>query len=205
MIHTTKDQLWTDESGRQVPVKYIYKFDRLKEKNAATIVKKARKLHKDLSDFKAEIRKLCDDVYIAAMKEFGAKESEKGNLVWYNFDRSIKIEVSVNERIDFDDLTIKACKERFDQFIDNNISAKVDFAKELVSDAFSTTRGKLDAKKVLSLLRYEEKITDPIFQEAIALLKKAIRRPDSRTYFRVSERDENGKYQTVDLNFSSID
>jgi hypothetical protein len=76
--------------------------------------------------------------------------------------------------------------------------------KQIVTDAFSTTRGKLDAKKVMSLLRYKDKVKDALFLESMELLEKSIRRPDSRIYHRISERQPDGSYKAIDLNFSSI-
>jgi len=205
MIHTTKDSMWTDEAGVQIPVSRITKLERLMESKSSSIVKKATSLNRQLSEFKLELKRICSEVYAAAMAEKGAKTDAKGNYTWFNFDRSIKIEVAINERIDFDDLTIKASKEKFDEFLSENIQGKAEFAKELVTDAFTTSRGRLDTKKIMSLFKYRSKIQDETFQEAITLLEKAIRRPDSRTYFRVWVKDENGKYQNIDLNFSSID
>ncbi|MCL2290847.1 MAG: DUF3164 family protein [Bacteroidetes bacterium] len=205
MIHTTKDSMWTDEAGVQIPVSRITKLERLMENKSSAIVKKATSLNKQLSEFKLELRKVCNEIYAAAMAEKGAKTDAKGNYTWFNFDRSIKIEVAINERIDFDDLTIKASKEKFDKFLSENIQGKAEFAKELVTDAFTTSRGKLDTKKVMGLLKYRSKIQDETFQDAMTLLEQSIRRPDSKTYFRVWVKDGNGKYQNIDLNFSSID
>jgi hypothetical protein len=140
------------------------------------------------------------------MAEAGIKEEQrgKGNFMWYNFDRSIRIEVKIAERIEFDDLTIKAAKAKFDEFLDANIEGKVDFAKELVLDAFTTRNGKLDVKRVLSLLKYKSKVKDAIFQEAMTHLEASIRRPDSKTYFRISVKDDNGEYQYINLDFAAI-
>ena len=80
----------------------------------------------------------------------------------------------------------------------------MEFVKDLVTDAFSTSKGKLDAKKVMSLLKYRNKIKDYQFQEALNLIETSIRKPDSKTYFRVWERREDGSYGIVDLNFSSL-
>ena len=41
-----------------------------------------------------------------------------------SFDRSVKIELNVNNRIEFDDLAIKACKALLDEFLSENIDAK---------------------------------------------------------------------------------
>lgn len=204
MLQQVKDGLWKDETGRDIPIDYISKTVRLKERGAWKIYKEAVRINHDLSFFKSEVNKLCDEVYEAIMKEMNVNTDSKGNFTWFNFDRSIKIEVAISERIEFDDLTIKACKEKLNEFLDKNLDSKSEFVKDLVTDAFSTSRGKLDTKKVMSLIKYRTKITHPLFQDAINLISEAIRRPDSKKYFRVFYRIQNGSYELLDLNFSSI-
>jgi len=206
MIQQVKDKIWKDESGRDVPVDYITLSLRMKERSAGRILNQSMKLNKELEAFKTEVSKLCNEVFEKSLKEMKVKSTAdfKGNFTWFNFDRSIKIEVSISERIEFDDLTIQACKDKLDDFLDANIDSKAEFVKELVTDAFSTSRGSLDAKKVMSLLKYRTKIADPLFQDALNLLSDSIRRPDSKKYFRVWNRQEDGSYELIDLNFSSI-
>ena len=75
----------------------------------------------------------------------------------------------------------------------------------MVINAFETQRkGNLDVKSVMNLTRYESKVKDPLFSEAVALINSAIRRPKTKTYFRVWQKNSNGEYQNVDLNISSI-
>jgi hypothetical protein len=143
-------------------------------------------------------------VYETSLEEYKVKPEQKGNFTWYNFDRTIKIEVSINDRIEFDDLQITACKQKLDEFLNEQLDSKTEFVREMVTDAFSTSRGKLDAKKVLSLMKYKSKIKHQLFQEALTLLTDSIRRPDSRTYFRIWEQQPDGRYELLDLNFSSI-
>ena len=204
MIQTTKQQTWVDEAGGQIPVNRLTKLEISQEKEAAKVLKHAENLSEALASFKEYVRAICEKVYADFMEAKEVKTNTKGNFTWYNFDRSIKIEVSINDRIEFDDLTMKACKAKFDEFLTENITEKQDFVKELINDAFSTSRGKLDAKKVMGLLKYRNKIKDVLFQEAIDLLEQSIRRPDSKTYFRVWKKAGDGSYQNIDLNFSSI-
>jgi hypothetical protein len=204
MIQQVKSKYWEDETGRSIPVQYITPSIRQRERHSALILKGAESLNKQLLAFKKNVVKLCDEVFIKAMEEKSANKETKGNFTWFNFDRSIKIEVSINERIDFDDLTIKACKDKLDDFLEQSLDSKTAFVKNLVMDAFSTSRGKLDAKKVMALTKYRKDIKDPLFQEALDLMEESIRRPDSKTYFRVWKREEDGSYKLIDLNFSSI-
>ncbi len=198
------DGKWKDEKGFDIPVNRITKFERKVERNWGTLFKKASKINSDLSIFKDEMRTICQEIYDDYMEENNDGKKGKGNFTHYNFDRSIKIEVSINERIEFDDLSIQACKSKLDEFLEHNIESKDEFIKEMVMDAFETSKGNLDSKKVMSLLRYENKIKAPLFKEAMKLLKSSIRRPDSKTYFRISALNSDGKYQNIELNFSSI-
>ena len=196
--------MWKDEKGIEIPYSRTTKSERLQEQQSYKIAKEAIKLNTDLSAFKNRIKAICIEVYDTFMTENDNTTPGKGNFTWKNFDGSIKIECSVSERIEFDDLTITACKDKLNEFLDENVESKEDFVKQMVVDAFETSKGKLDAKKVMSLLRYRSKIKASKFQEALNLLESAIRRPESKTYFRVWIKDEEGKYQSIELNFSAI-
>jgi hypothetical protein len=201
---TSKQPFWTDEKGIQIPYNRITPLERKMEVKSFNLAKKAVDLHNRLSEFKREVAEICQGIYEQYMAENKVKKTAKGNFTWYNFDRSIKIEVSVNERIEFDDMAIDAAKAKLEEFLQNNVEAKDEFVKELIMNAFETSRGKLDVKKVMSLVRYKSKIKAPLYQEAIELIENGIRRPDSKMYFRVWQRDEEGKYIYIDLNLSSI-
>ncbi|MHB9005071.1 MAG: DUF3164 family protein, partial [Coriobacteriia bacterium] len=152
MIQKVKDEQWKDETGNMVPIKYISPANRLREHHAGVLLKEAKLCSTRLADFKQQMQLLCSEVLVKTMEELKSTSDGKGNFTWFNFDRSIKIEVSISDRIDFDDLTITACKEKLDEFLNNNLDSKQEFVKQLVTDAFSTSRGKLDSKKVMSLL-----------------------------------------------------
>ncbi|MDT8412679.1 MAG: DUF3164 family protein [Vicingaceae bacterium] len=200
----SSDKMWKDEKGIEIPFSRTTKSERMMETQSFKILKKALQLNERLNAFKQEIKEICEKVYATYMEEQQNEKPSKGNFTWYNFDRSIKIEVSINERIEFDDMAITACKDKLNQFLTDNVESKDAFIKEMVLDAFETSRGKLDAKKVMSLLRYRSKIKATLFQEALNLLESSIRRPDSKMYFRVWHRNDDGKYENVELNFSSI-
>jgi hypothetical protein len=199
--------MWKDEKGTEIPYNRTTKSERLLERTTAKLAKEALRLNADLAAFKNYVQEVCDEAYEVFMAEkenTKADKAPKGNFTFYNFNRTIKVEVAVHERIDFDDLTIKACKDKLDTFLSDNIESKDTFIKQMVLDAFETSRGNLDPKKVMSLLRYRSKISSPIFQEAMTLLEDSIRRPESKTYFRVWVKNHEGAFKNIDLNFSSI-
>jgi hypothetical protein len=205
MIQTTKQAAWKDENGTSVPVNRLTKGEKLREKSAYQLVKQALDLNDRLEAFKVTIREYCLEVErMAALEMTVNREAMKGNITWFNFDRSIKVERAISEPMSFDDMTITAAKAKLDEFLVQVIESKFDFAKEMIISAFETTKGKLDPKKITPLTRYEKRVNHPLFSEACRLIQAAIRRPDSKTYYRVWQKDDEGKYKAIELNFSNI-
>lgn len=199
----SSEKIWKNEAGESVPYNRTTTYERAAERVTAILARKAVAINQVLSDFKQTIQFEAGELYEAFLKENNGVAG-KGNKVFYNFDRSVKIEVSVNETISFDENTIGLAKSKLDEFLTKNTHGIDAVIKELVLSAFETSKGRLDAKKVLSLKRHESRINDKLFSEAVGLIDKAIRRTDSKTYFRVWIKDDNGAYQNIDLNFSSI-
>ena len=200
-----KDKVWVDENGYQIPVTYINAFDRMREAKAHKLANDAAKLHDKLQAFKQEAIQTAMDIYKRFLKEKGIDATDrKGNFTFYDFDRKIRVEMDVKERITFDDMGIAAAKELLMKFLQDNVDAKAKFIKDLVMDAFQTSRGKLDVKKVLNLLKYESKIDDERFQEALKLIRESIIREDSKRYISISYRDGSGKWRPIVLNFASL-
>ena len=206
-VHTfkSKNPVWKDEAGVEIPYNRINKVERLMERHSAKILREALAVNAKLIVFRDTIETLSMEAYEAFMKAKASKRETKGNFTWYNFNRSIKIEVSISEAIQFDDLTIEAAKQKFDAFLDENVTSKNDFVKPMILDAFQTQRNaKLDTKRVLGLMRHEAKINNKMFSEAVKLIQEAIRRPKSKTYYRVWVKNEAGKYENIELNLSSL-
>lgn len=206
----TKETTWKDEAGIPIPAARISKAEKLRETLAFNLATKAAKLNEQLTACKDEMKQACDAVVEAARAEakMANKEAKetKGNFTWFNFDRSIKVECTINDQIAFDDLLLQMCKEKLDEFLNRALhgSDNAEMISQLVKDAFSNTRGKLDAKKVMNLLKYEDKVQSSLYKEAMKFLRESIRKPGSKTYYRVAVKKEDGQYEVINLNISSI-
>jgi len=201
----SSDAVWIDEAGVSIPYNRITKAERLMERSSAKILREAISINSKLVAFKDMVGELSMEAYEAFMAAKNSSKETKGNYTWYNFNRSIKIEVAISETIQFDDLTITAAQEKFNQFLEENVTSKIDFVKQMITDAFKTQRNaKLDTKRILGLIRYESKINNPLFSEAVQLIQESIRRPNTKTYFRVWVKSADGSYKNIDLNLSSL-
>ena len=200
-------EFWTDESGVQIPYNRTTKLERLLERSVFSLFDKSLKANQMLTKLKEEIGAVVDEIVEDARKENAVKLNGKGNYTFYNFDRSLKVEVNVNELIRFDDIKLESAKEVLITLVRKNVVGD-DFILGLVEDAFQTSRGRLDTRKILGLKRHTQRIkTKEIRQQwekAMTLIDESISRPDSKTYYRVWYKDEAGVYQNVELNFASI-
>jgi|SRR5690554_605375 len=201
----SSETAWIDESGNQTQYSRLFTYEKLMEKNAIKLFKDAIKVNEVLHDFKEKVREICEEVHEQYLKDKNIDAKGKGNFTWYNFDRSIKVEVSINDRITFDDMGIATCRELFDEYLNDTLkNTRNKMISKMLHDAFTTSRGKLDTKKVMNLIRYENEEDHPKFKKAMEVLKDSIRKPSSKTYFRIWAKDTAGEYQNIDLNFSSI-
>ena len=205
ITHTSKDQNWIDESGTSIPFTRIKAVEKLHERKSAQLLKQALNINNQLKDFKTLMQATCEEAFNAFMASKDVKKETKGNYTWFNFNRTIKIEVNISEPIKFDDLTIQAAKAKLDEFLQHEIESKNDYIKDMIIQSFETQRtGQLDVKDVMKLTKFKARVNNPLFSEAIDLINSAIRKPQSKTYFRIWLKDADGKYNNIDLNLSSI-
>lgn len=196
---------WTDEAGKVIPYTSIKQSEKVYETEVYKAAKYAAKVSKAILVLKEHLKKCMDKCVEAFHKDYSGKKTEfKGNYTIRNFNDTIKVEVSVSNPIQFDDLTIQKARETLKDFLNDGISAKNATIKEMVLDAFETSRGKLDVKKILALKRYSDRIDDKRWKQAMELIDKAIRRPATAKYFRVWVKDGEGKYQNIPLSLADI-
>jgi hypothetical protein len=209
MTQVTRQQgeFWIDEAGNKIPANRVTNAEKKRESGAYKLAVKASKLSKELSTFKAYFIEITTEVVAAVLAELKRDPNKKGNYTWYNFDQTIKVECDVNERISFDPILIEAAKEKLLEVISTNIQGD-DFIKEIVIDAFQTTSGKLDTRRVMGLRKHTTKIkTKAIraeWEAAMELIDRSISRPDSKTYYRISVKNDQGEYEAISLDFSNV-
>lgn len=194
---------WTDEQGITIPFTRVNKSERVKEKFAEKILKEAQKVSEQLTALHALVRKAETEIQSVTLSE-GKKLTAKGSFTWYNFDKSIRIEVNNNDSVKFDEAMIATAREKMELFIKDNTSGTDDVVRQLINSAWQSRKaGGLDTKKVLGLLKFRTKIKDHRFQEALNLIEESQNVDKSKKYYKVAVKDEQNQYKNINLQFSN--
>lgn len=200
------DSIWKDENGMQIPYSRVKNYERMYERKLPALAKTALDINKRLTAFKADVKNTALELYDAFLKDNDGKApgKGKGGITMFTFDRSIKVEVDVHDNITLDENFIGLAKAEFDELLKTALVDAKDFIEPIVTDAFETSGGRLDHKKVLGLKRHAHRITDERFHKALGYIDKAIRRVSTTEYFKISVQAENGQYHNIQLNFAKI-
>jgi hypothetical protein len=197
-----KDGDWIDSRGKAVPRKYIDQKDVKRDKIVETAFKKAIKLEKQMSILKQSILESIDSYVELLEKEYEVSPNKKGNYTLTSFAGDLKIEYNVNDvfvvndRISFAKAAIDNCLKKWAGDSNANLVA-------IVNDAFRVDRsGRFNVRNLIGLRRH--KIKDPDWQKAIEILLDAISVTDTKAYLTIHQRQANGAWQQVNLNFSSL-
>lgn len=202
MIHRKTDKTWFDHRGNEVPREYVPDFDRKNEVVVGKIFRNAERISDQLAKFKKESFKAADKLYGEMLKNANITASDrKGNYTLTSFDKSVKIEVNVADRIDFDD-NITLAQEKLNEFIKKKTDGADKELAALVNHAFTTRKGRLDKARIFGLMQLN--IKNQLWDEAMELIRKSITTNSSVRYMDISVKDDQGKYIPVKLNFASI-
>ncbi|MEZ5195080.1 MAG: DUF3164 family protein [Bacteroidales bacterium] len=194
-------KIWKNHNGDVVPAAYVPKLDKEKERTAIAIHKQATDISKRLAEFKAKALKKCDAIFDQMMADNNVTTGKKGNYSITSFDKEIKIEVNVSERIEFDD-QIKIAQIKINEYLAEKTEGLDADIVQIINQAFKTRKGQMDTKSVLGL--FQLKISHKKWNEAMELIKQSISRNTSKRYMRIWKKDSSGEYKAVELNFSSI-
>jgi hypothetical protein len=208
-FHSAKDTTWTNAAGDPVPVKHISRSEKLKEATAARLYKKALKVQEALLDLFADMQAANMEIDAALRKDYELKTGQqkkagKGGLTWYNFDASVKVETNVNEYLKFDDGLMKEAQVLLNEYIGSRLNEDQKLIAAIAADAFSTSKGSFDPRKVFNLLKYEGQVKSTRFSKVCELIRNAQRIDKAKAYYRISVRQADGSYQPIKLNFSSL-
>lgn len=159
-----------DSTGAQVPIKYVPKYDKLRDAKTRKILARFLKARAGLEELVKD--SIADLDVLKGTKE---KLGEKGNFSARSFDGLIQVEIRQQYNIQLDERVARARELMLDYVKGEIESLKKDttFLRKLVEDSFrANEKGYLPISSILKLMRYEVK--DERWNEARGILQEAI-------------------------------
>ncbi|MFW1857887.1 DUF3164 family protein [Acinetobacter defluvii] len=192
-----------DSKGRLVPESTIKPIDFERDALVIRLIKNVKEVQQQLKQFKAlafgDIAAFVDlsleqyDVHLGG---------NKGNITLYSFDGQYKIVRQIQDSLRFDE-RLQAAKVLIDECIQSWSADSNDHLKVLILDAFQVDKeGKISTGRVLGLRRHD--IKDEKWLQAMDAIAESINIVDSKSYVRFYERDKDGKYQAISLDFANV-
>jgi hypothetical protein len=163
------------------------------------IVSKALAMRDTLAQFKVEIREELTSYLSLSAERYGGR---KGNVTLTSYDGSLRLVLSGNEHIAFDE-RLQVAKDIIDECITCWSEGSRDEIRALVADAFYVDKtGRINTHRILGLRRLA--IQDPQWQQAMEAISDSVQVSGNKEYLRIYTRDEAGEYQQVALDIVAL-
>ncbi len=193
---------WLDARGRAVPVRYVDPTVKARDRLVRRITAKTVRLHEQMRAVKAQVLELVDGYldHVAARHD----EAWKGNAELVTFDGNLKVEVKINEALEFDE-RLQVAKGKIDHCLRRwTGNARVE-VQVLIQQAFQVdSKGRINVRSILTLrqLRFD----DPVWNQAMDLIADSLRIRTTRRYINVDRKDlRTGRFELLPLNWSALD
>ncbi len=176
---TKKTATMRDSNGNDIPLKYVSKYDKAKDKAVRKILGRFLRAREILEDVVAE--SIAELQALAATKE---SVGEKGNFSARSFDGLVQVSIRQQYNIFLDERIVKA-RELMLGYVER-VLAKVggndaQALRLIVAEAFkANAQGFLSTGKIMSLLKME--IDNADWREAKRILQESIRPQKGKRY-----------------------
>ena len=197
------EKLWKDAKGRFTPDSLVKPIDKICDELVLKAIERAKQAHKMLAELKFNTFDEIASFVDLSSAEYGiTRGGIKGNLRLHSFDGKFRIEVSNADFIDFGH-QLHHAKELVDQCLHEWSEDARPEIQVLISGAFDVDKqGNLSTAKILALRRID--IDDAKWKQAMQAIADSMTTSMSKKYVRFYERDEDGGYEAISLDFAKI-
>lgn len=192
-----------DARGAFVPVESIKPMDILIDGEVRKIMDYARDLSAQIARFKGHTFDDIGSLQALVAQEYKATlGGQKGNVTLTSFDGLMKVQVQVQDQIDFGP-ELQAAKSLVDECLRDWSADSRSEIRALVTRAFQVDKeGKINRAEIFMLLRVE--IEDERWKRAMDAVRDSIRIIGSRTYVRFFERDAaDGPWRAITIDLAN--
>ena len=201
-----KGEFWINKQGKEMHPDMIRADEKLRDELVEELIAKAKEKREILKKFKEEAFGEVESYFELLLEKYNinAKEnSRKGNITLENYSGTKKIQIAIQDRIEFDE-KLNIAKMKIDEYLHKITQDASPEIKTLITKAFEVDKkGNVNAQKILALKSYE--ITDPLWIEAMHIIDEATQIVSSKSHIRFYERENPGdEYKLVTLDFSKL-
>lgn len=191
----------TDAKGALMPVELIKPQHKLEDETVRKIMGFALALSGQVARFKGHTFADLGSFDAILEQEYGAtKGGPKGNRTYQSFDGLMKVEVRVNDLMDFGP-ELQIGKTLLDECLRDWASESRPEIRALITKTFNTDKeGQVNRALLFTLLSLE--VEDERWNRAMEAIRAAVRIVGSKTYYRILQRssiDTPFEVVTIDL------
>lgn len=189
--------------GHLVPIESVKEIDLERDRLVKEIFERAKEVNATLSCFKQRVAGDMQAFLELSAEKYGVSlGGAKGNVGLASFDGRYQVQRCVSERLNFDE-RLQAAKVLIDECLREWTKDSGAEIKTLVEQAFQVDKkGRINTKRILSLRTL--RIEHPTWKRAMDAIADAVTVVGSCTYYRVYERDDDGNYHQLCLDFSGV-
>lgn len=181
------DVYMSDAKGNLVPLNLIKPQNQLEDETVRKIIGYAMALSAQIGRFKAHVFEDLGAFEALLRDEYElTKGGVKGNKTFMTFDGCMKVQVAVQDRIDFGS-ELQIAKSLIDECLNEWAADSRPEIRAIVTRAFNTDKaGQINQSEIFMLLRLD--IEDPRWVQAMSAIRDAMRVVGSKTYVRIYTR-----------------
>lgn len=175
-------------------------YEEMKTDTVISLCTIAKSFSEDLKNFKSNAFESMQTMY-AMLQEYSSRHADgKGNFRLEVGD--FRVSYRRQGRATFDEKADQAERHIID-FVNNKFSEDED-TKDLIMSLLERKKGELDVNLIQKLYAMESRFDDEHWRKGIALLKESYQYSHSKDYILFEERNANGDWQTINLQFSNL-
>ncbi len=176
---------WINKKGETVHQNNVPASDKLKDSLVEDLIQSAGAVSETIFSFRQTSMQRVEEYFQKLLEEYkiDAKErSKKGNISLENYSGTAKVEISVADRIAFDE-KLQIAKAKLDECLHELTKHSPAAIKTLITKAFDVDKkGDVSPKKILQLKTYD--IDHPKWIEAMKIIDDATEIVSSKSYIR---------------------
>ncbi len=205
MAKTDSRGFYIDSKGRAVHPDMVRVDEKTKDELVERLANKAREVSEGIRAFRKSAEEEIEAYFEMLLVDYGVDKkatTKKGNLTLENYSGTAKVQLSITERIRFDE-KLQIAKMKLDDYLNELTEHSNPIIRTLITGAFDVDKeGNIDAKKIFALRRFD--VQAQPWKEAMAIIDESKKVVSSKGYIRFYEADGNGGYRLIPIDLAAV-